>query len=52
MATRAMTIETAESEEIGLERLLCHRVTALSNIMNRLAGLPVPTWSHRQLETP
>jgi DNA-binding MarR family transcriptional regulator len=38
MATRAMTIETAESEEIGLERLLCHRVTALSKIMNRLAG--------------
>ncbi|MGI9257511.1 MAG: MarR family winged helix-turn-helix transcriptional regulator [Gammaproteobacteria bacterium] len=38
MATRITRIETAEPEEVGLERLLCHRVTVLSKVMNRLAG--------------
>ena len=38
MATPAQSIDATKQEEVGLERLLCHRVTALSKIMNRIAG--------------
>ena len=34
----ATPLDAAESQEVFLENLLCHRVTVLSKLMNRVAG--------------